>query len=289
MAKSWIEVVFRLSPRTFAPSKRVERINLTLRQALSQTVIRTVRITRTQSQELLNELFLGAGGAVTDDTVESAFDELFNVDERTDEEREQEKLEYDRERNESAQASFERTRDRRSDKLNMDSRIRQIAQEQSYYTLKAVGFCAAVYFVGQNYGAVACIALIVAGYIYVWNDERKQKKNPQYMLGQIDELAEDTVVHERIAALASEGKPWLTDYDNGPDNEGAFGYPYWKEVNKKVSLYSSQNQKLRLADNAAARAASLPYRRKALSDIRAQESDADLPYWAQLNMTELQS
>lgn len=221
-----------------------------------------------------------------DEDFGTAFETLFGKDERTTEEREADRLRGIKERHEREQQAFERERDRRADYIAMDNRIRRIIGEEigKLYIL-GLAF-AAMYGLGNKYGWWAGAAVVVAYVAWHWWEERKLKDTSKYKIEEVDELAEDTVQHERLVELEEAGKPWLHVGNVYVEWTNVFDAPYWEQVNKRVRTYAVTPYQKRIADNAAARSRSLPFREAMNAKLQAnpkfKEGDFDLPYWARI-------
>lgn len=213
------------------------------------------------------------------------FDELFGKDERTDEQRAADGLIQDRKRNARSYDEFYEERDRRIDHMAMDDRIRSIAVNEIWRFLAVISGIIGVSYAGYRFGWLGSIGVIMAIIALVWVDDRGKQKQTSFKIDEIDELARDTIAHERIVNFASNNQPWLPSGDESP----LFEHPYWYDANHRMTKYSRQAHKLRLADNAAARAASLPYRKEALRVLQEKDGDSELPYWARIKSNELPS
>lgn len=214
------------------------------------------------------------------------FGALFGKSERTAEERENDRREWDRRRNEDAEKAFEKERDRRADCLHMDQRIRNIVSAE-INKLIMVGFVIAmVYGLGGQYGWPAGVAVLMVAFALYWWEDRKAQKLPRYKIDEVDRLAEDTVTHERIVAYEREGKAWLWAKGEYLHWEGFFNHPYWEDVNKRVRAYVGMSHQKRAADNKAARAASLSFRKAMIVRLREQDAEWELPAWAWLDFEE---
>lgn len=222
--------------------------------------------------------------------IKDIFKGLFSSDEYSNDEAEAKPTTLNERRNEDAKGQFERTKAQRDKSLDEEFKIRKIVTEEQNKlvgVLGAFGFAAAM---GYQYGGWAMSATLIATWAWQWNTERKAKLKPDYMLGEIDELAEDTVTHERIVALENSNKPWIIiDEESWPEAGEVFDYPYWSEVNARVRLYREKSHKERLVDNQAARAASLPFRQAKDAQIRSLDSLRELPYWCEIRFDELKN
>ena len=225
-----------------------------------------------------------------DEDFGTAFETLFGTSERTPEAQEADRLRGIRERHEREQLAFERERDRRADHIAMDNRIRRIISEEigKLYILGLT--LAAMYGLGKEYGWWAGVAVIVAYVAWHWWEKRKLMDTSKYKIEEVDELAEDTVQHERLAELEEAGKPWLHVGNVYVEWTNVFDAPYWEQVNKRVRTYAMMPYKQRVADNAAARSRSLPFRVAMNAKLRAnprfKEGEFDLPYWAKIRADE---
>ena len=220
---------------------------------------------------------------MSDDDLGKVFDDLFGKDDRTDEQRAADSLIQDRKRNARSYDEFYEERKRRIDYMAMDDRVQGIAVNVIWRFLCVLTVIIAFYFAGYKYGWLGVIGVGLLLVPVVWFYDRENQKQTSFKIDEIDQLAEDTIAHERIVSFASSNKPWLPSGNESP----LFENPYWYDVNQRVTQYSRQKHKLRLADNAAARAASLPYRKKALSALRENDGEAELPYWARIDSKEL--
>lgn len=222
--------------------------------------------------------------------IKTAFDDLFDDLKKSQDDWGGKPTTLNEQRNEDAKGQFERTKAQRDKRLGEEFRIRKIvAEEQNKLVgvLGAFGFAAAM---GYQYGGWVTSVIGIAIWAWHWNTERKAKLKPDYMLGEIDELAEDTVTHERIVALENSGKRWIIiDEKSWPEAGEVFDYPYWKEVNARVRDYQGKNHKERLANNQAARAASLPFRQAKDAQIRSLNSLRELPYWCEIRFNEIKN
>ncbi len=190
------------------------------------------------------------------------------------------------EQNDRARVAFEKERDRRATYLAMDERINRLAGRQiqaTFLACVAVGFIIAV---DHEYGKPSSLIAIVAIATICWWQVRNTRKQPSYKIGEVDELAEDTIIHERIVTLERDGKPWAWVKSGYVESDGFFDYPYWEDVKRRVSQYSRMSHRERLDDNKTARRASIAYRKAMLARLTAQESQLELPYWARLSSDE---
>ena len=107
------------------------------------------------------------------------------------------------------------------------------------------------------------------------------------MTEEIDDLAEDSVTQELIIEWERQGKPWIIIKGKYLHFEGLFDYPFWQTVQKRVRSYASMTHEKRVADNSAARKASLPFRVAMRARIKDHDLESDLPYWSRLNSSEI--
>lgn len=226
--------------------------------------------------------------------INDIFNGLFGPDTRTPEERERDDADvskdaakYDERRNEGFKEQFERAKEQRERSLAEEARIRKIVtEEQNKFFLMLCTWVAAGY-LGYQYGTWAFFTTGLVVWAWQWNSDRKANLKPEYKLDQIDDLAENTVTHERIVEMESSNRSWITlDDEYGPECENVFDHPYWSRVNAKVREYRWKSHKERLADNAAARAASLPFRKAKLTHIQSINAKWELPCWCNIRHDE---
>jgi len=220
-----------------------------------------------------------------DDAIEP-FGALFGVDDSTEDEGEKERRERDRRRNDAAERAFDEERDRRTDYLHMDQRIRNIVSVEINKLLLKGMVIVGAYSLGREYGWPAGLALLIAAGALYWSDNRKAQKLPRFKIEEVDQLAEDSVTHELIVAYEGDGKPWLWTKGQYLHWEGLFDHPYWETVNLRVRSYVRMSHQQRIADNKAARVASLPFRKAMIARLREQDAEWELPGWARLNSEE---
>ena len=106
------------------------------------------------------------------------FEAMFGEDERSDEEREAERREWDDERNESARLAFEKERDRRADYIAMDQRIRNIASGEINKVVNAIVFVGVGYAAWREYGFIGAVGIGFAAAGLFWLQSRGEKKHP---------------------------------------------------------------------------------------------------------------
>ncbi|MES2496387.1 MAG: hypothetical protein V4618_09745 [Pseudomonadota bacterium] len=220
------------------------------------------------------------------DEISKSFAAMFGKDERTDNERAEDWRKRDERLNEQSREAFERERDRRADYFHMDQRIRNIVTgEVNKVVMIGLAFVG-TYAFGRDYGWPAGAAFLIgAGALYWW-ERRKAEKLPRFKIDEVDELAEDTVTHERIVAYERDGKPWLWVKGEYLHWEDFFDHPFWDDVNSRVRTYAGMSHQKRVADNKAARAASLPFRKAMIARLREQDAEWELPGWARLDFDE---
>ncbi|MBP8231000.1 MAG: hypothetical protein KAY22_01730 [Rhizorhabdus sp.] len=220
------------------------------------------------------------------DDIGKSFRQILGNDERTDDERAEDQRKLDVRRNERAREAFERERDRRIDYLQMDQRIRNIASREVNKVVMVGVVFVGTYAFGRDYGWPAGAAFLIAIAALHWWDGRKAEKLPRFKIDEVDQLAEDTVTHERIVAYERDGKPWLWVKGQYLHWEGLFDHPFWDDVNRRVRTYAGMSHQKRVADNRAARAASLPFRKAVIARLREQDAEWELPSWARLDSDE---
>jgi hypothetical protein len=219
-----------------------------------------------------------------DRMIENLFDNEQFLEEEpqlTDEEREA------GESNERSRIAFERDAKLRADRFARDQHVRSIVAGEVNKLVIAGVVIAAAYSAKNEYGwAAGAVVISLAGAVWWW-ENRKLQGLPKYKAEEVDELAEDTVTHERISAYERNAKPWIWVKEEDVHWDDFFDYPYWKDVNDRVRTYVTKSHKDRLADNAKARLESLPYRKAMQAKLREQGGDFELPYWAELSHDEL--
>ncbi len=214
------------------------------------------------------------------------FAALFGEEQPSDEEREAERHKWDDERNESSRLAFEKERERRADYIAMDQRIRNIASGEINKVVNALLLMGIGYAAWRGYGFIGAMGVALAGAGLVWLQSRAEKQRPQWMIAEIDDLAEDTVTQELIVEWERQGKPWIIVKGQYLHYEDFFAYPFWQTVQKRVRSYASKPHKIRIADNAAARKASLPFRLAMRARLKAHNVEWDLPSWSRLSSAE---
>lgn len=219
---------------------------------------------------------------MADENLDNVFESIFGKDERSDDQKKHDNVERLRNKNESDERLFERERDRRLENVQMDQRIRRIAQENTNNLVVTLLFVAGIFWSVSEFGWMGGIAAFCAFMAYSWWDEKHQKKSPRFQLEDVDDLAEDTVTHERISEMAEVDGNWIEVKGGYVEWGDVFEYPYWERVNKKVRNYVSMSHKDRQKDNAVARAASLSYRVSKTDELRALDKGYDLPYRAKV-------
>ena len=106
------------------------------------------------------------------------------------------------------------------------------------------------------------------------------------MIEEIDDLAEDSVTQELIVEWERQGNLWIITKGQYLHYEEFFAYPFWQTVQQRVRSYTSMTHDKRIADNSAARKASLPFRVAMRARLKGQNGEWDLPYWSRLNSNE---
>jgi hypothetical protein len=194
-----------------------------------------------------------------------------------------------KEQNERQREAFERGKGRRQDYLDMDARIQRIANKQSekmFYNILGFTAIGAGYY---QYGWVGGVAASILFFAFAWRIERSERDNPSFGLGEIDDLAEDTVTHERIVELAGQGVEWLKLRGQWVEADVIFDAPFWELVNKRVRTYRWMTYKARHAENQQARIKSLPVRHAMLISLKRTRLGVDLPAWAEIRSDEAKS
>lgn len=214
------------------------------------------------------------------------FDGLFGRDDRTDPERAADDLRELSERNSRAEAAFEKERDRRADYLHMDQRVRNIATREINKVVNGLITLGIGYAAWREYGFAGAAAVGVVAWLIAWWQGREDRKRPAYMIEEVDELAEDSVVQQRIVDYERDGRSWLRIDGQYLNWDGLFDHPFWDDVNKRVRTYAGMTHAKRVADNATVRAASYPYRLAMRDRLKQDDSDWELPHWARLTPEE---
>lgn len=194
--------------------------------------------------------------------------------------------------NDRAGEAFERERDRRADYLGMEQRIRRIAVEEVNRLTRVIVTLIIAYAANAEYGWPALVVVLLGAFFLAWRADRKEQKLPKHKIEEVDDLASDSVTHERIADLEEAGKVWLVVKGKYPEERYVFDHPYWETVNKRVRRYVSMCHSDRIADNRAARDRSLPYRKAMIAKLKGNDKfwkldkDLDLPNWARIDFGE---
>jgi len=184
---------------------------------------------------------------------------------------------------------FDQQRKQRTENLATDGHIRRIAGEEIAKAVTGPIAIAFVFVFYHEYGWLGATgaALVVA--VLWWRSDRETKRRLSYKIDEIDDLAEDTVTHRRIAELAEGGRKWLKVTRRYTEPKEVFDHPYWSEVNECVRRYARIPHHERVADNRSARNKSAPYRKAAWNEHSAPMSDWELPSWARLDSEDLKS
>jgi len=197
-----------------------------------------------------------------------------------------ENLKWNQRFNAEAKAAFEKERDRRSDYLHMNERIRRIVGEEINKAILIGMAGVAVYTSGQRYGWLAGAAVFaVAVAIWFWL-EKQEEKSVHFKIAEVDELAEDTATHNRIVEMEEMGKEWAFVKGRYLHWGDMFDHPFWENVNRKVRSYVAMSHKRRVEDNLSARARSLPYRFAMEAKLKAMDGEWELPAWAHIRSDE---
>lgn len=215
---------------------------------------------------------------------QDSFEAIFGKPRSTDEA--EDERNWNEKRNERSRLSFEAERDRRQAYVDMDHRIRSIAQQEgnkSFYILLIGGV---TYGIHAQYGWIVAGLFLAFCVAYYLNEARKADNLPRKDIEECDNLAEDTVNHQRIVAFEKAGKPWFTLEGGEYDFDEIHAYPFWDDVNKQVREYVRMPPKDRRAHNRAAREASLPFRLAKQREIKEQNEEWDLPYFAYIDLVE---
>jgi hypothetical protein len=223
----------------------------------------------------------GGGGTMTD-----VFEGLFGREERTPEESAVDDLRRLKDRNDSAEAAFQRERERRAEYLHMDQRIRNIASLEVNKVVNSLIAMGVGYAAWKEYGVLGIAGIAAAAWAFVWWQRREDRQRPSWNIDGVDELAEDTVIQNQIAEHERDARSWLRVEGKYLHWDGFFDHPFWEDVNKCVRAYAGMSHAKRVADNAAARARSLPYRQAMQARLKEHNLDWDLPHWARLASNE---
>lgn len=208
----------------------------------------------------------------------------FSDAEQTDDQRElkERNRRLDREHNDTARDNFERARDRRSDYIEMDNRIRRIAGREVRESINMTVFGGLFILAVERGSWLSAAAVAAVGGFLFWENARNKRKDPKYLIGEIDELAENTIAHERIVEFEALGQIWVRAKPGDVVTGKIFEDPYWRTVNERVRHYASISHSERIVDNARARAQSLPHRQFRLAELKFKNLDCELPYWAEI-------
>jgi len=189
----------------------------------------------------------------------------------------------ERDRNEHFRVRVERRREQRFQKLSREAQIRKIAREESrvaFYLILGIG---AAYIIGEDMGIFWGLIVFIGIWLVLWLKGREEKKRPDYMVEEIDDLAEEAVTHERVGQFDAANIEWLKRRGPYAEPEAIFEAPFWELVDKRVSEFERKSHKERLMETNKIKMRSLPILQAKVAELRAQRDNVEFPYWITKN------